>query len=74
MAEYGLDQQSEALTRRRQELSRDREELASCNASLKVSELQARRERIADEVHKIEINLADLNVDERSMASMDGRE
>jgi hypothetical protein len=74
MAEHGLDQQREALLHRRQELSRDLEELASCNASLKVSELQARRERIAHEVHEIETLLADINVDERSITSMEGRE
>jgi hypothetical protein len=70
----GLDQEREALIRRRQELSRDLEELASANAPLKVSELQTRRERIADEVHEIQTHLAELNVDERNSASMEGRE
>ena len=51
MAERGLDQQREVVIRRRQELSRDLEELASSNAPLKEFELQARRERIADEGH-----------------------
>lgn len=74
MDERGLDQQREALIRRRQKLYRDLEELASSNAPLKVSGLQARRERIADEVHEIETLLADINVDERSITSMEGRE
>jgi hypothetical protein len=70
----GLDQEREALIRRRQELSRDLEELGSPNVPLRVSELQTRRERIADEVHEIQTHLAELNVDERNSASMEGRE
>jgi hypothetical protein len=70
----GLDQEREALIRRRQELSRDLEELGSPNVPLRVSELQTRRERIADEVHEIQTHLAELNVDERNIASMEGRE
>ena len=74
MDERGLDQQREALIHRQQELSRDLEELASSNVPVTLSVLQARRERIADELHEIETHLADLNVDERSVASMEGRE
>jgi hypothetical protein len=70
----GRDQEREALIRRRQELSRDLEELGSPNVPLRVSELQTRRERIADEVHEIQTHLAELNVDERNSASMEGRE
>jgi hypothetical protein len=72
-----IGQQREGLIGRRQELWRDLEELASSSVPVNTSELQAsrdRRERIADELDDIDAHLADLNVDERNIASMEGRE
>jgi hypothetical protein len=72
-----IDQQREELVRRHHELCRDLEELASSSVSVNTSKLQARRdrrERIAGELDDIETHLADLNVDERNIGSMEGRE
>jgi chromosome segregation ATPase len=74
MPDRGLDRQRKAMIRRRQELSRELEELASPSALGKLTELQARRERIDVELQEIEAHLADLKVDERNIASMEGRE
>jgi hypothetical protein len=69
-----IDQQREELVRRRHELCRDLEELASSSVPVKTSARQARRDRIAGELDDIDAHLADLNVDERSIGSMEGRE
>jgi hypothetical protein len=71
------DQEGEGLIRRRQELWRDLEELASSSVPVNTSQLQARRnrrERITDELDEIETHFADLNADERNIGSMEGRE
>jgi hypothetical protein len=72
-----IDQQREGLVSRRQELCRDLEELALSNVPEKISARQARRdrrERIAHELDEIETQIADLNLDERNIGSMEGRE
>ena len=72
-----IDQQREGLVHRRQELCRDLEELALSSVPEKMSARQARldrRERIADELDEIETHIADLNLDERNIGSMEGRE
>jgi len=72
-----IDPQREGLVRRRHELCRDLEELASSSVPEKVSARKARRdrrERIADELDEIETHIADLNLDERNIGSMEGRE
>ena len=74
MVECELDQQREVLIRRRHALARDLQELAPLNATLEISDPQARRKRIAAELHEIETRLAELHIDERSIASMEGRE
>jgi hypothetical protein len=72
-----IDRQREGLVRRRDKIRRDLEGPASSGVPVNTSELQARRDRrarIADELDEIETHLADLNVDERNIGSMEGRE
>jgi hypothetical protein len=69
-----IGQQREGLIRHRQDLWRDLEELASSSVPVKTSAQQARRDRIAAELDDIDAHLADLNVDERNIGSMEGRE
>jgi ABC-type phosphate transport system auxiliary subunit len=74
MPDPGLDQERQALIHRRRELSRELEALASPSAPARHSELQARREQIEVELQEIEADLADFKLDERNIASMEGRE
>ncbi len=72
-----IGRQREGLICRRQDLWRDLEELALASVPVKTSARQARRDRrdrIAAELDDIETHLADLNVDERNIGSMEGRE
>ncbi len=70
-----IDQQREGLVRRRHELRRDLEGIASSGRRREdIRAAGQRRDQIVAELDAIDAHLADLKVDEGNIGSMEGRE
>lgn len=70
-----IDQQREGLVRRRHELRRDLEGIASSGRRREdIRAAGQRRDQIVAELDAIDVHLADLKVDEGNIGSMEGRE
>ncbi len=69
-----MDDEREALNRRRQEITRQLQELTAHDGTLDSATLEMRREPLLRELREIDHRLADIQLDEQSLRRMEGGE
>lgn len=74
MDESSTDDEREALSRRRQEISSQLQALIAQDGTLDDTTLEERRERLLTQISEIEQRLTEIDLDERSLRSMEGGE
>ncbi len=71
---FGIDDEREALNRRRDKLDRQLHALAAQKDLLEQNTYNERRDALLSEIHEVERLLADIGLDEQSRRQMEGRE
>ncbi len=74
MDESSIDDEREALSRRRQEITRQLEALTAQDGNLDADTLEVRREPLLGQLREIDHHLADIQLDEQSLRRMEGGE
>ncbi len=74
MDESSIDDEREALNRRRQKITRKLQALAAQDGTLDADTLEMRREPLLKQIGEIERRLTDIDLDERSLRRMEGGE
>ena len=74
MDESSIDDEREALSRRRQEITRQLEALTAQDGSLDDNTLEMRREPLLCQIREIEQRLAEIDLDELCLRRMEGGE
>ncbi len=74
MDESSIDEEREALSRRRQEITRQLEALTAQDGNLDADTLEVRREPLLKQIGEIERRIAEMDLDERSLRCMEGGE
>ena len=74
MDESSIDEEREALNRRRQEIARQLEAITAQDDTLDADTLEMRREPLLRQIHEIEQRLTEIDLDERSLRHMEGGE
>ena len=74
MDEAGIDDEREALSRRRQEITRQLQALPAQDDRLDDDTIEMRRERLLRQIHEIEQRLTEIDLDERNLRRMEGGE
>ncbi len=74
MDESGIDEEREALNRRRQEITSQLQSLAGQDGNRDDATLEMRREPLLSQIREIERRIADIDLDERSLRRMEGGE
>ena len=74
MNESSIDQEREALRRRRQELAHQLQSLTAQAGNLDDAALEMRREPLLQQISEIERHLTEIDLDERSLRCMEGGE
>ena len=74
MDESSTDDEREALSRRRQEISSQLQALTTEDATLDDVTIEHRPERLLKQISEIEQRLTEIDIDERSLRCMEGGE
>ena len=74
MDESNIDDEREALSRRRQEITRQLQALPAQDDRLDDVTLEIRREPLLRQIREIEQRLTEIDLDERSLRHMEGGE
>ena len=74
MDESSIDEECDALSRRRQEIARQLQALTAQADTLDADTLEKRREPLLGQIREIEQRLADIQLDEQSLRRMEGGE
>ena len=74
MDESSIDDEREALARRRQEITRQLQSLSVQDGTLDADTLELRREPLLSQIREIEQRLSELDLDERCLRRMEGGE
>ena len=74
MDESSIDDEREALNRRRQEITRQLQLLTAQDDTRDADTLEVRRASLLKQIYEIERRLAELDLDERSLRCMEGGE
>ncbi len=74
MDESSIDDEREALSRRRQEITRQLHALTVQDGRLDDDNLQIRREPLLRQIREIERRLSEIDLDERCLRRMEGGE
>ena len=74
MDESSIDEERQALNRRRREITSQLRSLAGQDANLDDATLEMRREPLLKKIIEIERRLAEMDLDERSLRCMEGGE
>ncbi len=74
MDESSIDEEREALNRRRQEINSQLQSLAGQDGTLDDDTLELRREPLLSQIREIERRLAEIDLDERCLRRMEGGE
>ncbi len=74
MDESSTDDEREALSRRRQEITRQLQALTAQDCTLDADTLELRREPLLKQIYEIGRRLAEMDLDERSLRCMEGGE
>ena len=74
MDESGIDDEREALSRRRQKITRQLQALPAQNDTLDDDTLEMRREPLLRQIREIEQRLTEIDLDERGLRRMEGGE
>ncbi len=74
MDESSIDEEREALNRRRQEITTQLQSLAGQDGTLDAATLETRREPLLRQISEIELRLTEIDLDERSLRRMEGGE
>ena len=74
MDESSIDDEREALNRRRREITRQLQALTAQEATLDSDTLEIRREPLLKQIGEIERRLTEIDLDERSLRRMEGGE
>ena len=74
MDESSIDEEREALNRRRQEINSQLQSLAGQDGTLDAATIEMRREPLLSQIREIEQRLAEMGLDERSLRCMEGGE
>ena len=74
MYESSMDDEREALSRRRQEITRQLQALTAQDGTLDAASLEMRREPLLKQIREIERRLTEMDLDERSLRCMEGGE
>ena len=74
MDESSIDDEREALSRRRQGITRQLEALTAQDGNLDADTVQVRHEPLLKQIGEIERRLTEINLDERSLHRMEGGE
>ena len=69
-----MDDEREALRRRRREITRQLQALTAQDGTLDDDTLTMRREPLLTQIYEIERRLAEMDLDERSLRCMEGGE
>ena len=74
MDESSIDEEREALNRRRQEITSQLQSLAGQDGNVEDSTLEMRREPLLRQIGEIERRLTEIDLDEWSLRRMEGGE
>lgn len=74
MDESSIDDEREALSQRRQEITRQLQALTAQEGTLDDATLEMRREPLLRQIGEIERRLTEIDLDERSLRCMEGGE
>ena len=74
MDESSIDDEREALSRRRREITRQLQALTAQDGRLNDDTLELRREPLLRQLREIEQRLAEIDLDEKSLRRMEGGE
>ncbi len=74
MDESSIDEEREALNRRRQEITSQLQSLAAQDGTLPAATLKMRSEPLLKQISEIELRLTEIDLDERSLRRMEGGE
>ena len=74
MDESNMDDEREALSRRRQEITRQLQALTAQDGTLDAASLEMRREPLLSQIREIEQRLGEIDLDERCLRRMEGGE
>ncbi len=74
MDESSIDEEREALNRRREQITRQLQALNAQDGNLDEHTLEMHREPLLNQIREIERRLADIDLDERSLRRMEGGE
>ncbi len=74
MDESSIDEERDALSRRRQEITRQLKALTAQDGTLDADTLELHREPLLKQIYEIERRLAEMDLDERSLRCMEGGE
>ena len=74
MDESSIDDERDALSRRRQEITRQLQALTAQDGRLDDDNLQVRREPLLRQIREIERCLTEIDLDERCLRRMEGGE
>ena len=74
MDESSIDEEREALSQRRQEITRQLRALTAQNGTLDADTLEMCREPLRSQIREIEQRLAEIDLDERCLRRMEGGE
>ena len=74
MDESSIDEDREALNRRRREITRLLQALTAQDGTLDADTLEMRREPLLKQIGEIERRLTEIDLDERSLRRMEGGE
>ena len=74
MDESSIDDEREALSRRRQEITRQLQALTTHEGALDDATLELRREPLLRQIGEIERRLTEIDLDERNLRCMEGGE
>ena len=69
-----IDNEREALNRRREEITRQLQSLTAQDDTRDADTLEMRREPLLSQIREIERRLTDIDLDERNLRSMEGGE
>ena len=69
-----IDNEREALNRRREEITRQLQSLTAQDDTRDADTLEMRREPLLSQIGEIERRLTDIDLDERNLRSMEGGE
>ena len=74
MDESSMDDEREALNRRRREFTRQLQALTAQDGTLDADSLEMRRDPLLKHIREIERRLSEMDLDERSLRCMEGGE